>query len=175
MNEITNGCCIISVQSGIDTASPQIGQYTDSFDKIKFLLGKNFDDCTLVIITDSDGYVQVINTDGTNLVKETDESTGETSLLWNIGANITADSGVVIYQIAAYKQNGESIDSIWYSKEGRLIVTDSIDTTDYSTSLLGSYPNLLTRLLVQSEELEKRLEAEIQSIKDDIAMLKGGR
>jgi len=159
MNEITDGCCIINALSGIDTASPQIGQYTDSFDRIKFLLGKNFDDCTLVVITDSDGYVQVINTDGINLVKETDESTGETSLLWNIGANITAESGVVIYQIAAYKQNGESIESIWYSKEGRLIVTDSIATTGYSTSLLGSYPNLLTRLLVQSDAIKNMVEA----------------
>ncbi len=158
MNEITDGCCIISAQSGIDTASPQIGQYTDSFDKIKFLLGKNFDDCTLVIITDSGGHVQVINTDGTNLVKETDAATGETTLLWNIGANITADSGVVIYQIAAYRQNGESIDAIWYSKEGRLIVTESISTTDYSTELLGSYPNLLTRLLVQSDAIKDMVD-----------------
>ena len=159
MNEITDGCCIISAQSGIDTASPQIGQYTDSFDKIKFLLGKNFDDCTLVIITDIDGHVQVINTDGTNLIKETDPATGETTLLWNIGANITADSGVVIYQIAAYKNSGEGIESIWYSKEGRLIVTQSISTTDYSTELLGAYPNLLTRLLVQSDAIKNMVEA----------------
>ncbi len=159
MNEITDGCCIISAQSGIDTASPQIGQYTDSFDKIKFLLGKNFDDCTLVIITDIDGHVQVINTDDTNLIKETDESTGETTLLWNIGANITADSGVLIYQIAAYRQNGDAIDSAWYSKEGRLIVTQSINTTDHSASLLGAYPNLLTRLLVQSDAIKNMVEA----------------
>lgn len=159
MNEITDGCCIISAQSGIDTASPQIGQYTDSFDKIKFLLGKNFDDCTLVIITNIDGHVQVINTDGANLIKETDPATGETSLLWNIGANITADSGVVIYQIAAYKNSGDSIESIWYSKEGRLIVTQSISTTDYSTELLGAYPNLLTRLLVQSDAIKNMVEA----------------
>ena len=159
MNEITDGCCIISAQSGIDTASPQIGQYTDSFDKIKFLLGKNFDDCTLVIITDIDGHVQVINTDDTNLIKETDESTGETTLLWNIGANITADSGVLIYQIAAYRQIGDAIDSAWYSKEGRLIVTQSINTTDHSASLLGAYPNLLTRLLVQSDAIKNMVEA----------------
>ena len=167
MNKITDGCCIISAQGGIDTASPQIGQYTDGFDKIKFLLGKNFDDCTLVVITDIDGHVQVINTDGVNLIKETDFATGETTLLWNIGANITADSGVVIYQIAAYRQNGDDIDSVWYSKEGRLIVTQSISTTDYSASLLGAHPNLLTRLIVQIEELKKRFEAYIQSIKDD--------
>ena len=166
MNEITDGCCIISAQSGIDTASPQIGQYTDSFDKIKFLLGKNFDDCTLVIITDIDGHVQVINTDGTTLIKETDSVTGETSLLWNIGANITADSGVVIYQIAAYKNSGESIESIWYSKEGRLIVTESISTTDYSAELLGAYPNLLTRLLVQSDAIKNMVE-EFESTKVD--------
>lgn len=166
MNEITDGCCIISAQSGIDTASPQIGQYTDSFDKIKFLLGKNFDDCTLVIITDIGGHVQVINTDDTNLIKETDESTGETTLLWNIGANITADSGVVIYQIAAYKNSGDSIESIWYSKEGRLIVTQSISTTDYSASLLGAYPNLLTRLLVQSDAIKNMVE-ELERTKVD--------
>lgn len=159
MNEITDGCCIISAQSGIDTASPQIGQYTDSFDKIKFLLGKSFDDCTLVIITDIDGHVQVINTDGTTLIKETDSVTGETSLLWNIGANITADSGVVIYQIAAYKNSGEGIESIWYSKEGRLIVTQSISTTDYSAEMIGAYPNLLTRLLVQSDAIKNMVEA----------------
>ena len=36
MNTITDGCCIIDALCGIDTASPQVGQFSDNFTKIKF-------------------------------------------------------------------------------------------------------------------------------------------
>ena len=156
MSEVKDGMCIIDAISGIDCATPQIGQFTDNFDKVKFLLGKDFNDYTMIIVTDINGHVEIVNTDGENLIKESTD--GETNLVWNIGANITSESGVVIYQIVAYKENGENIEKVWYSKEGRLIVTESISTNEYSASLIGSYPNLLTRLLIDIGALQKELE-----------------
>jgi len=152
MSEVRDGLCIIDAMNGIDCATPQIGQFTDNFDRVKFLLGKDFSDYTMMIITDVGGHVEVVSTDGDNLIKETID--GETYLLWNIGINITTQSGVIVYQIAAYKRDGETIKETWYSKEGRLIVTESISTNEYSTALLGSYPNLLTRLLIETDNLK---------------------
>ncbi len=161
MSEVIDGMCIIDAISGIDCATPQIGQFTDNFDKVKFLLGKDFNDYTMIIVTDINGHVEIINTDGENLIKESAD--GETNLVWNIGANITSESGVVIYQIVAYKENGENIEKVWYSKEGRLIVTESISTNEYSASLIGSYPNLLTRLLIDIDNMQKELVAKCNS------------
>ena len=152
MSEVKDGICIIDAMSGIDCATPQIGQFTDNFDRVKFLLGKDFSEYTMMIITDIGGHVEVVNTDDDNLIKETVD--GETYLMWNIGRNITTLSGVIVYQIAAYKREDDAIKETWYSKEGRLIVTESISTNEYSTSLLGSYPNLLTRLLIEADNLK---------------------
>ncbi len=157
MSEVKDGYCIIDAMSGMEDAHVQTSQFTDNFDKIKFLLGKNFDDYTMMIITDISGHVEVIHTDGASLIKETDES-GETSLLWNLGVNVTSQTGVVIYQIAAYKKSGDTIEKTWYSKEGRLIVTESISTNEYSANLLGAYPNLLTRLLAEAEDIKTELD-----------------
>ncbi len=161
MSEVKDGVCIIDAISGIDCATVQTGQFTDGFDKVKFLLGKDFSDHTIIIVTDINGHVEIINTDGESLIKENTD--GETNLIWNIGANITSESGVLIYQIVAYKRNGDVFEQIWYSKEGRLVVTDSIETNEYSTSLIGSYPNLLTRLLVDIDAFKNEVRTEYNS------------
>ena len=158
MSDSSNNYCVIDALCGIDTASPQISRFTEGFDSIKFLLGKNFDEYTMMIITDIDGHVEIVNTDGIRLTKETDEESGETFLMWKPERNITAESGVVIYQIAGFKSGSDNIESVWYSKEGRLMVTDSIDTTSYSASVMGAYPNLLTKLLIQSDEIRNMAE-----------------
>ena len=146
-NESSENCCIIDAQCGIDSASPHTTQFTDGFNRIKFLTGKNFDEYTMMIITDIGGYVHVIPTDGEILTKECDEN-GNTVLLWNIGKEITASDGAVIYQIAAYKYTDDKTDSVWYSKEGRLFVSESIDSATFSANVVGSEPSILTKLLM---------------------------
>ena len=158
-------CCVIDAICGIDTSSPHISQFTDSFNQIKFLLKKNMENYTFMIITDSDGYVQLITTDSENLIKEKDENSN-TVLLWNIGKEITASSGALLYQIAAYLTEDGETKSVWYSKEGRLFVSESIDSTNYSTKLIGSQPNLITRLILKCEEL-------LSSVKKNTEKLSG--
>ena len=51
MSDSSNNYCVIDALCGIDTASPQISRFTEGFDSIKFLLGKNFDEYTMMIIT----------------------------------------------------------------------------------------------------------------------------
>lgn len=158
MSKVENGCCIIDAMSGIDTASPQINCFTDNFNSIKFLLSGIFSDYTIMIITDINGHVEIVNTDGSRLTKSTNSSTNTTTLTWKPGKEITSASGVVVYQIAAYKPNGDSIESVWYSKEGRLVVSESIDTTSYSAEVLGTGPNLLTRLLLEMTQVKESVE-----------------
>ncbi|MBQ4526961.1 MAG: hypothetical protein II998_02705 [Clostridia bacterium] len=161
-NESSN-CCIIDAVCGIDTASPQISRYTDSFNQIKFLLKKDLSQYTIMIITDIGGYVQIIPTDGETLIAGTDEN-GDTTLLWNIGSEITASSGAVIYQISAYKSNDGEAESIWYSKEGRLLVSESIDTTTHSAAIIGSHPNLITKLILHITEFASKLDSKVDKI-----------
>ena len=158
MSKVENGCCIIDAMSGIDTASPQINCFTDNFNSIKFLMSGIFSDYTIMIITDINGHVEIVNTDGNMLTKSTNSSTNTTTLTWKPGKEITSASGVVVYQIAAYKPNGDSIESVWYSKEGRLVVSESIDTTSHSAEVLGTGPNLLTRLLLEMAQVKESVE-----------------
>ena len=155
MNTITNGCCIIDALCGIDTASPQVGQFTDNFNKIKFIIKKNLQGYNILLLTDTDGQVNFITPDDTILIRQTSTNSDETTLLWNIGREITAKSTVVIYQIVAYKGDIANPESTWYSKEGRLTVTESIDSSSASASVIGTYPNLLTRLILNIEKCKE--------------------
>ncbi|MBR5506886.1 MAG: hypothetical protein IKV88_02435 [Clostridia bacterium] len=155
MNTITDGCCIIDALCGIDTASPQVGQFSDNFTKIKFVIKKDLHDYNILLLTDTDGEVNFIAPDDSVLIKDTDSDTGETTLLWNIGREITSKSTVVIYQIVAYKGEIDNPESTWYSKEGRLTVTQSIDSSSKSASVIGTYPNLLTRLILNIEKCKE--------------------
>ena len=159
MNTVTDGCCIIDALCGIDTASPQIGQFTDNFDTIKFLLGDNFDSYTFMIITDIGGHVEIVTTDGEALTKETDTESKNTTLIWRPSTEVTASSGVVVYQIVAYKSEGNTVESTWYSKEGRLTVSQSISTTTHSAEVIGSEPNLLTKLILEIAENKSSVES----------------
>lgn len=156
-------CCIIDALCGIDTSSPHITQYTDSFDTIKFVFEKNMNDYTFMLITDIDGYVSIVPTDGEKLIKDTDES-NNTVLWWNMGKEITASSGVVIYQISAYLQKDGETKSVWYSKEGRLFVSESIDCATFSANLAGSNPDLITKLILQTRELSDILDKNSQKL-----------
>lgn len=155
MSENQNNICIINAQSGIGTSSPQISRFTHNFSSLKFVIEKDFSDYALVVITCIDGKVNAV-TEGEFLIKSYDAETKSTNLLWYPQREITADSGVVVYQIAAY--NTAENKAVWYSKEGRLIVTDSIDTTDLSAELIGSSPNLITQILLMAKGVENNLQ-----------------
>ena len=150
--------CIINADSGIGTSSPQISQFSHNCSAVKFIVDKDLSDCSVVIITNSDGVVSAV-AEGDALTKSYDDETKETTLVWYPQSEITFQSGCVVYQIAAYKGENEYI---WYSKEGRLIVNDSIDTTDMSTALIGSSPNLVIQIL----NLSKGLERDILNLSD---------
>jgi len=164
MSDIINEYPVIDALCGIDAASPQISQYTDNFGKIKFMLGKNLDGYILMIITDINGHVEIVRTDGETLIQETDAETGETCLLWNIGSEVTASHGVVVYQIVGYKSEEDVVVSTWYSKEGRLLVTESIDTTSYSTDIVGANPNLITQLIVECGQTRQACDQKVDKI-----------
>ena len=148
--------CVINAKSGIGTSSPQITQFTHNCDCVKFIIDKDFTNCAVVVITSIEGQVSVVS-EGDRLKKTYDGATKETTLLWYPTSEITCLSGCVIYQVAAY--NAETKDTIWYSKEGRLIVNDSIETTDYSTKVVGSSPDLVMQILTLSKETELKVTA----------------
>ena len=161
MNNENSADFIIDVKCGIDTSSPQISQYSSNFGSVKFLLDKNLSDYTVMIVSEIDGETKITETDGTNLIKSIDEKSGNTILVWNIGREITAQSGAVIYQIAAYKLSDNEITSRWYSKEGRLFVSQSINTSDLSTALVGSNPDILTRILLKISALDESVKNKV--------------
>jgi len=164
MSENSSNICVINAKSGIGTSSPQISQFSHNCDCIKFIVEKNLTNCAVIVITSIDGNVSVIN-EGGALKKSYDESLKQTTLLWYPQSVITHQSGCVVYQIAAYDAQDEK-NYIWYSKEGRLIVTDSIDTTDYSTNLIGTQPNLITQLITNCKSLELSVENALQNTVD---------
>ena len=42
MSETNNNICVINVQNGIGTSSPQISRFTHNFDSIKFVANNDF-------------------------------------------------------------------------------------------------------------------------------------
>jgi len=154
---MSENICIINAKNGMGTSSPQISQFTHNCDCIKFVINNDFTNFALVLISSINGDVSVVS-EGEYLTKTFNSETGETVVLWYPTSIITSESGCVLYQLAAY--DAVSNETIWYSKEGRLIVTDSIDTDDYSASHVGSQPNLVTQILT----LAKSLELEINNL-----------
>lgn len=154
--------CIINAESGIGTASPQISQFSHNCSAIEFVVNRDLSAYAVVVITSAEGKVSALS-EGDYLTKTYNAQNGETVLRWYPQKEITARSGCVIYQIAAYSTD-EDNKVIWYSKEGRLIVNDSIDTTDLSAELIGSSPNLVMEILT----LAKTVEANLTKATDDI-------
>lgn len=148
---MSENICVINAQSGIGTSSPQISQFSHNCDCIKFIINKNLTGFALCLISSINGDVSVL-TEGEYLSKTYDDETKQTSVLWYPDRQITNESGCVLYQLAAYEAEGKN--TIWYSKEGRLIVSDSIDTNDFSAKQVGSEPNLITQLITKIKSLE---------------------
>ena len=150
---------IINIDSGSDKASPKISQFTHNAECIKLITKRNLSGLSVFLISSIENCV-TMTLEGEHLTKNFNEETGETEILWYPTSEITAKSGCVIYQLAAY--DVQNNDEVWYSCEGRLIVTDSVDTTDHSANLLGGEPNLLIQLI----NLLKSLELCTQTLKN---------
>ena len=157
---MSENICIINAKSGIGTSSPQISQFTHNCDSVKFVINKDLTNFALILISSINGDVSVLS-EGEYLTKSYNLEAGETTVLWYPTSEITKESGCVLYQLAAF--DAVSKETIWYSKEGRLIVTDSIDTDDYSAAQVGSQPNLVTQILT----LAKSLELEIGTLSEN--------
>ena len=162
MSDTPTNICIINAESGVGTASPQITQFSSDCDCIKFIVKRDLSTCAVVVITSIDGSVNMV-TEGDSLIKTYDAKAKETTIEWYPQTAVTCMSGCVVYQIAAYDTVDDS-KFIWYSKEGRLIVTDSIDTTDYSTALIASSPNLITQLITQMKSMDLLLVSKVDKI-----------
>lgn len=148
---MSESMCIINAKNGMGTSSPQVTQFSHNCDCIKFIVDKDFTNYAVVVIASIEGEVMVVS-EGDALKKSYDTSAKESTIMWYPTSEITALSGCVVYQVAAY--DAETKDTIWYSKEGRLIVNDSIDTTDCSTQLIGSSPNLVMQILTTAKEAQ---------------------
>lgn len=157
---MSENICIINAKSGIGTSSPQISQFTHNCDSVKFVINKDLTNFALVLISSINGDVSVLS-EGEFLTKSYNLEASETTVLWYPTSEITKESGCVLYQLAAF--DAVSKETIWYSKEGRLIVTDSIDTDDYSAAQVGSQTNLVTQILT----LAKSLELEINTLSEN--------
>lgn len=155
---MSENICVINTKSGIGTSSPQISQFSHNCDCIKFIIDKDLKNFALVLISSINGDVSVIS-EGEYLVKTCNDETKETTVLWYPSREITNESGCVLYQLAAYDAKNEN--AVWYSKEGRLIVNDSIDTDDFSAKVVGSEPNLITELITGIKSLELDTESKL--------------
>lgn len=156
MSDNTN-LCVIDAKNGMDGANIEISQFTQNINNIKFTIDYDFTDLSCFIVADIEGKIELLYEDGENLKKEYDVESKKTYLTWNIGRQFTYQSGVLLYQIVAYKDTN----SAWYSKEGRIIVTKSIDTNSYSVEQIGAYPNLLTRLIASFDSFKTEFEASL--------------
>jgi len=166
---LSNGKIVsIDAMNGTDGAKLNISQFTENFDTVRFLIDNGLTEYTIVIVAEINGVPVLFETDGEHLYTEFAESSGQTFLVWHPGKEVTCADGLVVYQIAAYKTENDKIVSTWYSKEGRITVTDSIDTSPYSTSLIGSHPDLITRLILETDKL-RRVISDIEKNKIDKA------
>lgn len=175
MNKFT-----IDLKKGISYSKPYINKFSSNFDTVEFVMDSDdkISDCAFAVVYCIDGNAGM-NVDGSEyLIKEYDEQNNVIKLTWLLGRNISCDDGVVIYQVVAYQSEDEKITSVWYSPQGRIVVGDSIDTTEYETLQIGSEPSLVSQFIVMANNNKNDIvninrmfddfENEISTIKENI-------
>lgn len=156
---------IINLKSGVDCASPYVNKYNVNFDTIRFCIDDNsdFSSCSFAVVVSAFDNVCMISEDSEKLVRITEDE--KLYLDWTVGTEITSADGVIIYQVVAYKPNDKgSVDSIWYSPEGRIFVGDSIDATDYEVSQVGAQPGILMQILSNIAYCKEKTDLNRESI-----------
>lgn len=156
---------IINLKNGVECAGPFVNKYNQNFDAIRFFIddSKDFSACSFAVVVSAFDDVCMISEDGKKLSRGTEDE--KTYLDWILGSEVTSADGVVIYQVVAYKagENG-TVEAIWHSPEGRIFVGDSIDTTEYESSQIGSQPGILMQILSNMSFCKENTDSNRESI-----------
>ena len=175
MNKFT-----IDLKKGISYSKPYINKFSSNFDAVEFVMDMDdkLSDCIFAVVYCIDGNTGM-NIDGSEyLTKEFDKQNNVIKLTWLLGRDISCDDGVVVYQVVAYMTDEGKISSVWYSPQGRIVVGDSIDTTEYETLKIGSEPSLVSQFIVMANNNKNDIvninrmcgdfEKDISDIKENI-------
>lgn len=136
-----------------------INQYTENFDKVKFIIDENVDGLTLALITGIGTRLNIIKDDDTCIERGKDEDSQKTYLIWSPDNTVTNTSGSLRYQIAAYKLNDDGeYSAVWYSDEGRIVVGESMSMSELIKARIKNEPSLLLKMYFKVEALLKKLE-----------------
>lgn len=145
----------INLTDGAGYNGPYINKYSAGFDTVEFLVDKSFaQGCTFAVIYSVCGDVGMVTDGGGSVSVTTGDDGNKTVITWSIGTEVTCDSGVVIYQVVAYTSAEDgTTDAVWYSPQGRIVVGESIDTTDYETARIAAEPSLVAQLMSRTNKL----------------------
>ena len=141
---------IINITGGQSYSKPVVNRFSSDFDRIRFILdlSRDLSAYSFGLVASVCGECFMLTEDNEKLIRGTEEATGKTYLDWLVGTEVTAEDGVVIYQIIAYSSDTDgSMKSLWYSPEGRLTVGESMELTEYMTADIGSKPSVVMQIL----------------------------
>lgn len=156
----------INLTEGAGYNGPYINKFSSGFDAIEFYVDKSFPkDCTYAVIYSVCGDVGMSTDSDSNVAVSADPDTGKTLVTWTLGREVTCDSGVVIYQVVVYSADEEGNGAaLWYSPQGRIVVGDSIDTTEYETASIAAEPSLVSQLITKTNKLSRDSDDHLRRI-----------
>ena len=136
-----------------------INQYTENFDKVKFIIDEDVDGLTLALITGADTELNIIKDDDARIERGKDTESQKTYLIWSPDNTVTNSAGSLRYQIAAYKLNDDGeYSAVWYSDEGRIVIGESMSMSELIKARIKSEPSLLLKMYFKVEAMLKKLE-----------------
>ncbi len=160
----------VELKTGMSYAKPVINKFSSGFDTLELLLDNDstYTDCTFAVVYSVYGETGMDIENGGKLTKTTDEQT--ITLTWALGTQVSTDSGIVIYQVVAYRtsENGE-VSAVWYSPQGRIAVGDSVDTTEYEAMQIGAQPSVVAQLIAAVGNADKTSREAAQTGKTNSA------
>jgi len=156
---------VIDLKKGVSYSNPYINKFSHEFDSVEFVIDGDdmLNDCAFAVVYFIEGNTGMTMENGGSLTKEYNND-GKISLIWTLDRSVSCDDGVVLYQVVAYKQQDGNITAVWYSPQGRIVVGDSIDTTEYETLQIGSEPSLVSQFLVMANSNKTDIDILKESI-----------
>lgn len=157
---------VIDLKKGVSYSNPYINKFSHEFDSVEFVIDGDdmLNDCAFAVVYFIEGNTGMAMENGGSVTKEYNSENGKISLIWTLDRRVSCDDGVVLYQVVAYKQQDGSISAVWYSPQGRIVVGDSIDTTEYETLQIGSEPSLVSQFLVMANSNKTDIDILKESI-----------
>lgn len=150
---------IINITDGTNYSRPVVNRFSSDFDRVRFVmdLSKDMSNYSFGLAASVSGECFMLTEDNEKLIRSTEESTGRILIDWIVGTEVTALDGVVTYQLIAYTSDSDgNIQSMWYSPQGRLMVSESLSLTEYENAEIGTKPSLLMQILskLNKDELD---------------------